>query len=127
MFSLIFRMQWLNYDCCRIANWYQRKNEGDKAIIPSYLTACQNCLFFCHFALIFCHVLLLQKHLGKNENEKLDLHLCDLVIALIVIGIIVLTLYKATNHVFLWWIVKLHLQLFEHFFFFWLLTQTFFL
>ena len=37
--------------------------------------------------------------LGKNENEKLDLHLCDLVITLNVIGIVVLSLYKA-NHDF---------------------------
>ena len=57
-------------------------------------------LIFLSFCPNICHVLLLQKHLGKNENEKLDLHLCDLVIALIVIGIIVLTLYKATNHDF---------------------------
>ena len=57
--------------------------------------------FLYYYALIFCHALLLHKHLGKNENKKLDLHLCDLVIALIVVGIIVLTLYKATNHVFL--------------------------
>ena len=39
--------------------------------------------------------------IGKKKNEKLDMHLCDLVIALIVVGIIiviVLTLFKATNH-----------------------------
>ena len=40
------------------------------------------------------------RHLGTNKDEKLDLHLCDLVIALIVIGIIFWTLYKATNHDF---------------------------
>ena len=73
--------------------------------------------------------MLLQKHLGKNENEKLDLHLCDLVIALIVIGIIFLTLYQATNHDFvevstesccdglIRGVVKQHLQLFEPFVF----------
>ena len=33
----------------------------------------------------FCHVLLLHKHLGKNKIEKLDLHLCDLVITVIVL------------------------------------------
>ena len=36
----------------------------------------------------FCHALLVHRHLGKNKSEKLDLHLCDLVITLIVIGII---------------------------------------
>ena len=44
--------------------------------------------FLYNYALFFCHVLLLHKYLGKNKNEKLDLHLCDLVITLIVIGII---------------------------------------
>ena len=44
--------------------------------------------FWYNYALFFCHVLLLHKYLGKNKNEKLDLHLCDLVITLIVIGII---------------------------------------
>ena len=38
----------------------------------------------------FSHALLLHKHLGKNKNEKLDLHLCDQVITLIVIGLILL-------------------------------------
>ena len=44
--------------------------------------------FWYNYALFFCHVLLLHKYLGKNKNEKLDLHLFDLVITLIVIGII---------------------------------------
>ena len=44
--------------------------------------------FLYNYALFFCHVLLLHKYLGKNKIEKLDLHLCDLVITLIVIGII---------------------------------------
>ena len=38
----------------------------------------------------FCHALLLHKHLGKKKNENLDLHLCDQVITVIVIGIILL-------------------------------------
>ena len=45
--------------------------------------------FLYNYALFFCHVLLLHKYIGKNKIEKLDLHLCDLVITLIVIGIIV--------------------------------------
>ena len=44
--------------------------------------------FLYNYALFFCHVLLWHKYLGKNKNEKLDLHLFDLVITLIVIGII---------------------------------------
>ena len=44
--------------------------------------------FLYNYALFFCHVLLLHKYLGKNKNEKLDLHLCDLVITVIVIGVI---------------------------------------
>ena len=44
--------------------------------------------FLYNYALFFCHVLLLHKFLGKNKNEKLDLHLCDQVVTLIVIGII---------------------------------------
>ena len=43
------------------------------------------CIIMSYF---FCHALLVHKHLGKNKNEKLDLHLCDQVITLIVIGII---------------------------------------
>ena len=35
--------------------------------------------FLYNYALFFCHALLLHKYLGKNKNEKLDLHfLCDL-------------------------------------------------
>ena len=41
--------------------------------------------FLYNYVLFFCHVLLLHKYLGKNKNEKLDLHLCDQVITVIVI------------------------------------------
>ena len=44
--------------------------------------------FLYNYALFFCHILLLHKYSGKNKNEKLDMHLCDLVVTLIVIGII---------------------------------------
>ena len=44
--------------------------------------------FLYNYALFFCHILLLHKYLGKNKNEKLDMHLCDQVVTLIVIRII---------------------------------------
>ena len=88
MFWLIFGIQHSNYAVELQIDNKGRMKETRLSSRTSYLTAYQNCLFFCHFALIFCHALLLQKHLGKNKNEKLDLHLCDLVITLIVIGII---------------------------------------
>ena len=55
--------------------------------------------FLYNYALFFCHVLLLHKYLGKNKNEKLDLHLCDLVITLIVIGIIAELQARSTHKV----------------------------
>ena len=67
--------------------------------------------------------------IGKNKNEKLALHLCDVVITLIVIGIILL----------FWFCIKLQTMNFVmeasskcicnylNFFFFLLLTQIFFL
>ena len=59
---------------------------------PYLLLECMSKLSFLYnYALFFFfHALLLHRHLGKNKNEKLDLHLCDQVITLIVVGIILL-------------------------------------
>ena len=81
IFSLIFDMQYY------YAVDLQTDNKG--RMTPYLLLECMSKLSFLYnYALFFCHALLVHKHLGKNKNEKLDLHLCDLVITLIVIGII---------------------------------------
>ena len=74
IFSLIFDMQYYY----AVDGW----------MTTNLLFECMSKLSFLYnyMPYFFCHALLLHKHLGKNKNEKLDLHLCDLVITLIVIG-----------------------------------------
>ena len=70
VFSLIFDMQYY------YAVDLQTDDKG-RMTHTCYLNACHNCLFCIIMPYFFSHALLLHKHLGKNKNEKLDLHLCD--------------------------------------------------
>ena len=70
IFSLIFDMQ----HCYAVD--LQTDNKGR---MTTYLLL--ECMPY-----FFYQALLLHKHLGKNKNKKVDLHLCDQVITLIFIG-----------------------------------------